>query len=121
MAKLTDGAVSTDCPGNILLRTFEELECVNSETIMQVTDKELSLLWPQTINHNKVLLFVTDASSYIAKAAKYLEMLHPRMIHITCMAHKSSMKGFIFFIITTRLYTGASPLSRETVSRLLLQ
>ena len=52
----------------------------------------MSMLWPQGINHNKMLLFATDTCSYMLKAAKQLKMSYPRMIHITCMAHKNSMK-----------------------------
>ena len=33
----------------------------------------------------------------MVKAAKYLKMSYPRMIHITCVAHKSSMKCIHFY------------------------
>ena len=65
MAKIINGALSTGYAGNKFLLTFEKLECVNSETIMWFFDKAMSLLCPEGDNHNKVLLFVTDAGSYI--------------------------------------------------------
>ena len=54
----------------------------------------MSLLWPQGVNHNKVLLSVTDAVSYMVKAAKHLKS--PRMIHITCIPYKISMQCINF-------------------------
>jgi hypothetical protein len=34
-----------------------------------------------------VLLFVSDAAPYMIKAAKALQLLYPKMVHITCLAH----------------------------------
>jgi hypothetical protein len=34
-----------------------------------------------------VLLFVSDAAPYMIKAAKALQLLYPKMIHVTCLAH----------------------------------
>ena len=89
MAKVIDGALSTDFAGNKFLLAFEQLECVISETILQLFDKAMTLLWLQGVNHNKELIFETDVRSYMVKAAKHLKMAYPRMIHITCMTHKT--------------------------------
>ena len=62
----------------------------------------MSLLWPQGVNHNKVLLFVTDADSYMVKAA-----IVYRMIHITCVANKNSMK--CIYLLSPPDYTKAHP------------
>jgi hypothetical protein len=34
-----------------------------------------------------VLLFVSDAAPYMIKAAKPLQLVYPKMIHVTCLAH----------------------------------
>ena len=34
-----------------------------------------------------VLLFLTDAVPYMVKAGKALQVFHPKMIHVTCLAH----------------------------------
>jgi hypothetical protein len=34
-----------------------------------------------------VPLFVSDAAPYVTKAAKALQLLYPKMIHVTCLAH----------------------------------
>jgi plasmid maintenance system antidote protein VapI len=34
-----------------------------------------------------VLLFISDAAPYMIKAAKALQLLYPKMIHVTCLAH----------------------------------
>ena len=33
-----------------------------------------------------MLLFVSDAAPYMIKAAKALQLLYPKMIHVTCLA-----------------------------------
>ena len=47
----------------------------------------LTLLWPDGIEHSKVLLFATDCAAYMVKAGEALKVLFPRMLHITCAAH----------------------------------
>lgn len=34
-----------------------------------------------------MLIFVTDAAPYMIKVAKGLQMLYPKMVHVTCLAH----------------------------------
>ena len=34
-----------------------------------------------------MLLFVSDATPYMIKAAKALQLLYPKIIHVTCLAH----------------------------------
>jgi hypothetical protein len=34
-----------------------------------------------------VLLFISDAAPYMTKAAKVLQLLYPKMVHVTCLAH----------------------------------
>jgi hypothetical protein len=34
-----------------------------------------------------VLLFVSYAAPYMIKAAKALQLLYPKMIHVICLAH----------------------------------
>jgi len=47
----------------------------------------MSLIWPNNIQHEQVLLFVTDAAPYMIKVANALEVLYPKMIHLTCLAN----------------------------------
>jgi hypothetical protein len=47
----------------------------------------MNLLWPVTVEQENVLLFVSDAASYMIKAAKALQFLYPKMIHVTCLMH----------------------------------
>lgn len=71
----------------IYLLTSEELEKTNSSTIAQLFTTALALLWPEGIQHENVLLFLTDAAPYMKKAATALKVLFPEMIHLTCLAH----------------------------------
>ena len=65
-------------------------ECLagtNGSTIPQAFMNAMSVLWPAGIRHDKVLLFVSDAASYMKTAGAALKVLFPRLIHITCAAH----------------------------------
>ena len=54
---------------------------------MQLVNSALWLLWPKGIKYDQVLLLVTDAVPYMKKAFKGLEMMLPKMTHVTCLAH----------------------------------
>lgn len=45
------------------------------------------LLWPNGVHYNNVLLFSTDAGSYMVKAVNSLKALNSKMVHVTCLAH----------------------------------
>jgi hypothetical protein len=63
------------------------LERVNSSSIAVVFDNAMNLLWPDKVEQENVLLFVSDAAPYMIKAAKALQLLDPKMVHVTCLAH----------------------------------
>jgi len=81
------GTLLHDSPGEIFLLNIDELEKANHSTICKDLDKSLLLLWPHGIQNNDVLLFVTDATPYMTKAAPTLQSFYTKMIHLTCMAH----------------------------------
>ena len=60
------------------------LEKVNNSSIAVVFDNAMNLLWPQKVQRENVLLCLTDAASYMVKAAMGL---YPKMTHATCLAH----------------------------------
>jgi hypothetical protein len=60
---------------------------VNSSSIAVVFNSAMNLLWPDKVEQGNVLLFVSDASPYMIKAAKALQLLYPTMVHLTCLAH----------------------------------
>ena len=39
------------------------------------------------LQHEKVLLFVTDGAIYMKKAGTALKVIFPKTIHVTCAAH----------------------------------
>lgn len=51
----------------------------------------LQNLWKQQIQYENVLLISTDAAPYMVKSMKALQVLYPKMVHVTCKAH--SMHG----------------------------
>lgn len=81
------GTLLHDSPGEIFLLNIDQLEKANHSTICKALDKSLLLLWPDGIQYDNVLLFVTDAAPYMTKAARTLQSFYTKMIHLTCMAH----------------------------------
>jgi hypothetical protein len=63
------------------------LERVNNSSTAVVFDIAMNLLWTDEVEQENVLLFVSDAAPYMIKAAKALQSLYPKMIHVTCLAH----------------------------------
>jgi len=60
----------------------------------------MNLIWLQGVEHNNVLLIVSDAATYMVKAGKAIQTFFPKMLHVTCLAHAlhrvtEQMKFFI--------------------------
>ncbi|KAE9523668.1 hypothetical protein AGLY_015886 [Aphis glycines] len=87
VANVIIGTLLTDGPGKIFLIASEVLEKANHTTISKLFDRTLFSLWPNGINHDDVILFVTDAAPYMVKAAKSIQAFYSKMVHITCLAH----------------------------------
>lgn len=81
------GTLEIDKPGEIFLLTVKVLESVNHSTICWLFDRSMVLLWPEGVQHDDVLLFMTDAAPYIVKAVKAIKAFYSKMIHVTCLAH----------------------------------
>jgi len=73
--------------GKMFLLNSEVLEKTNHSKIAQVFDKSLSILWPQGIIHDNVLLFLRDAALYMVKAVTSIQTYYSKMIHVKCLAH----------------------------------
>jgi hypothetical protein len=80
------GTLKHEQPGEIFLLACEVLERVNNSSIA-VFDNAMNLLWSDKAERENVLLFVSDAVPYMIKAAKAIQLLYPKMIHVTCLAH----------------------------------
>ena len=74
-------------PGEIFLLACEVLERVNNSSIAVVFNNAVNLLWPDKVEQENALLFVSDAAPYMIKAAKVLQLLYPKMIHVTCLVY----------------------------------
>jgi hypothetical protein len=87
VANVVVGILKHEQPGEISLLACEVLERVNNTSIAAVFDNAMNLLWPDKVEQENVLLFVSDAAPYMIKAAKALQLLYPKMIHVTSLAH----------------------------------
>lgn len=70
--------------GRSYLFASKVLDATNSNTIASFFDQSINEL---NIDKNKVLLIVTGAAPYMMKAMRSLNVLYPKMIHVTCLAH----------------------------------
>jgi hypothetical protein len=87
VANVVVGALKYEQPGETFLFACEVLERVNNSSIAVVSDNAMNLLWPYKVERENVLLFVSDAALYTTKAAKALQLLYPKMIHVTGLMH----------------------------------
>jgi hypothetical protein len=62
--------------------TVDQFETTNSFAVSEYFIDSMNLLWPNGIQYERVLLFVTHASSYTIEAG-----IFPNMTHLTCLAH----------------------------------
>lgn len=81
------GTLENNNENSMFLLTSEVLEKTNHLTICKLFDTSMLLLWPNGVQRDNILLFVTDAAPYMNKAATGLKCLYTKMIHVTCVAH----------------------------------
>lgn len=80
------GSLSTSASRSYLLHS-DEIPKVNHSVIAKFIMDSLTVLWPNGIKYNMVLLIVTDAAAYMLKGVGGLGVLFPKMRHLTCLAH----------------------------------
>jgi hypothetical protein len=47
----------------------------------------LKVLWPKSVQEEKVLVLYSDAAAYMLMATSALNLFYQNLIHFTCMAH----------------------------------
>ncbi|XP_065214416.1 uncharacterized protein LOC135842640 [Planococcus citri] len=87
IANVIIGKLNGTESGRPLLLNVVQLQKANFQTIAALFNDSMSLLWPRSVDHSKVLLFISDAAPYMVKAGKTLKTFYHRMSHITCLAH----------------------------------
>lgn len=87
IANVIVGTLLVDGSGDIFLLTSEVLEKANFSTVAKLFNKSMFLLWSDDIQHNNVLLFLSDIASYMIKAGTAIKALYSKMVHVTCLAH----------------------------------
>lgn len=65
----------------------KELPKTNHSTVAMAVRDALRVLWPDAEQEDKLRLFVTDSAAYMLKTGECLKAFHPRMLHVTCLAH----------------------------------
>nr|XP_042895595.1 uncharacterized protein LOC122268878 [Parasteatoda tepidariorum] len=92
----------------IFLLTSEQLPKTNSTTIAQLFTNALALLWPNSTKHERVLLFFTDAATYMKEVTRVLTSFsNEKAIFISkSLLSSSKIKTELTFIST---YFGKLP------------
>lgn len=72
---------------SMYLLNLKVLDKVNHSTVAAFFTDSLGILWVDGIKYDRVLLACTDAAPYMVKCMTGLEILFPKMIHVTCLAH----------------------------------
>ncbi|XP_028967390.1 uncharacterized protein LOC100901375 [Galendromus occidentalis] len=81
------GRMDASEPTKPYLLSSEVVDRTNHATIAQAICNAMSLLWPNGVVHDRVILFVTDGAKYMKKAAGGLQIMFPKMVYITCVVH----------------------------------
>ncbi|KAE9542367.1 hypothetical protein AGLY_003494 [Aphis glycines] len=87
VANVIVGTLEVGGPGKIFLLNSEILEKANHTSIAKLLDTSLHILWSQGIEHDNILLFLSDAAPYMMKAGRDLKILYSKMKHVSCLAH----------------------------------
>lgn len=87
IANIIVGALSKEQQTTPYLLNVCQLQTTDNVTVTQCVIDSLKLLWPIGIKYDRLLLFVTDAGSYMVKSGQTLKGIFPNLIHITCLAH----------------------------------
>ncbi|KAJ4428403.1 hypothetical protein ANN_24423 [Periplaneta americana] len=112
------GEMNEENSGDIFLLNCEVLEKANFSTIAKLFDKSMNYLWPSGVQHDSVLLFLTDAAPHMVKAANSLKALYSKMDLLSRaeiqgkLAYIRSNFGFMPRIITSLEQRGC-PMSTQ--------
>lgn len=62
---------------------------IAKHTIVRFFDDLINMISPEYIQKDDVLVFVSNASTYMVAAAKGIQILYPNVLHlhVTCLAH----------------------------------
>lgn len=79
--------MDSEVAGKSFLLNTVQLQRTNNETIVELFQASMNLLWPNGVLRDKVFLFISDAAPYMMKAGKALKTFYPRMLHVSCIVH----------------------------------
>lgn len=88
IANLVIGVLNEEIPTKGFLITTKELNKTNSNTITKfINDGLTSFYLPDAVPSNKILLMLSDAATYMVKAASNMKIFYENLVHCTCLAH----------------------------------
>ena len=86
MVNIVIGTLDSYQITNFYLLSSEILDQISSSNISQAFTRALTLLWPENIKYDSVLLLITSSSRHMTEAANALKVFFPSLIHLTCLS-----------------------------------
>jgi hypothetical protein len=89
IANITVGSLNKNEQCSQHLLAVDKFGKTNSSLVTEFFIDFINLLWPNGIQHERLLLFVTHAASYMIKANTAFKgiLVFPNMTHLTCLTH----------------------------------
>lgn len=87
VANLIVGKLDPNSSSRAYLICTKQLEKTNKQTVANFVNNGLKVLYPNSIDENRVLLAYTDAAAYMVAAMQLLKVFYPALVHVTCLAH----------------------------------
>lgn len=47
----------------------------------------MHLIWPQAVEHDNIMLLVSNVAPYMVKTGSAIQVLFPKMLYVTCIVH----------------------------------
>lgn len=76
-----------DRPGIPRLLNCDMVDIANAQNMVNYILETLTILWPNGVHAERVLMFASDGAAYMTATAGLLRGIFAKMIHVTCAAH----------------------------------
>jgi hypothetical protein len=87
VANLIIGKLDPEAPCRSFLTFSKVLKHMNHSTVARFVNDGMKVLWPHSVQEEKVLVLYSDTAAYMPKAVTALKVFYQNVIHFSCMAH----------------------------------
>lgn len=87
ITSLRIGTLKPESLPDTFLIAYQHLNSTNYEKINRFINENLRKFFENILFGNRILLFITDAATYMVKAAKGLKLFYKNLHHVTCVVY----------------------------------